>query len=745
MSADAIPQSPYVGLIPYSDLDAAFFFGRETETEIVSANLRSARLTVLYGTSGVGKSSVLQAGVVHSLREIARQDAETFGQAEFAVVIYRNWAGDPLEGIAEAVRAAVAESLGIKFKTLEPVPEKKDLTKILQAWSQRYGLELLIILDQFEELFNYLTDNENSFAATFARQLAQAANAPDLPARFLISLRGDTLSLLDYFKESIPGLFDNRLQINHLKEEDARRAITEPVRTYNDLYKPAAEFSVEPGLVDEVVEKVKIGEVERAIAEDSPLDTTDVAAAKLPTVKDPTQIYIETPYLQLVMKRIWLQEIQVGSNELRLNTLKNTLGGVAKIVQTHLDDVMKTLTEEEKQIAATCFKYLVTPMGTKIALTPDALANYTQWDEGQIRDVLDLLIKGKENVAGELNVAAPVLEQKTAVDIRQKEEPRILRVVEIPVGNKRIQGYQVTHDALIPAIQDWRARYVIEHDVFNQIKTKAWKYLLVGIGLFVILLFFIWRYNVNTKYAELQSQKITFEANENSLIRENDNLANEKIVVTDQLTAANDQIKISQTVEKQAKDDKNANYKALIPILINLSSGAAKERDTAINGLKLQIEQGKVPKEYENSIIQLVAKIDAQKAKDLRAAVADTNVRQQNLNQQVSPRVYIHITDEDQRATAQQFQNLLIDNNFLVPAIENVSGIKLSSTQIRYFRPTDDALASQVTQLLKNNGIGNVRTQYISGYEDSATVRPKQLELWFATDAFNGNVNSVKR
>jgi hypothetical protein len=59
---------PYIGLRPYtdSDDDRARFFGREQDQEIIMANLYAAPLTIFYGASGVGKSSVLMAGVVPS-------------------------------------------------------------------------------------------------------------------------------------------------------------------------------------------------------------------------------------------------------------------------------------------------------------------------------------------------------------------------------------------------------------------------------------------------------------------------------------------------------------------------------------------------------------------------------------------------------------------------------------------------------------------------------------------------------
>ena len=65
-------RSPYRGLAAFEDseLDALYFFGRERDTEIVAANLIASRLTVLYGPSGVGKSSLLLAAVSRSLREL---------------------------------------------------------------------------------------------------------------------------------------------------------------------------------------------------------------------------------------------------------------------------------------------------------------------------------------------------------------------------------------------------------------------------------------------------------------------------------------------------------------------------------------------------------------------------------------------------------------------------------------------------------------------------------------------------
>ena len=87
-AASNAPPSPYKGLSPFgdSDLDALLFFGRERDREIVVANLIASRLTVLYGPSGVGKSSLLHAGVARTLRELPEQPL---------VIVFSNWGDDP--------------------------------------------------------------------------------------------------------------------------------------------------------------------------------------------------------------------------------------------------------------------------------------------------------------------------------------------------------------------------------------------------------------------------------------------------------------------------------------------------------------------------------------------------------------------------------------------------------------------------------------------------------------------------
>ena len=68
------------------------------------------------------------------------------------------------------------------------------------------------------------------------------------------------------------------------------------------------------------------------------------------------------------MKRLWETELENGSRTLRLGTL-DELGGAQTIVKTHVDRALSDLEPHERETALDVFRYLVTPSGTKIALS----------------------------------------------------------------------------------------------------------------------------------------------------------------------------------------------------------------------------------------------------------------------------------------------------------------------------------------------------------------------------------------
>ena len=399
-TSESTRRSPYQGLIPYDEKDAPFFFGREKDTRLIIASLFASPLTLLYGASGVGKSSVLRAGVAYHLRQ----------RDDLLVVVFSTWQGNPLSEL----KAAVAKAAMSVQPTGLSLAASASLDKYLAACSKQLGRRLMIILDQFEEYFLYQQQDE-----AFVEEFSQAVLQTMSPTSFLISIREDALAKLDRFEGHIPILFDNYLRIEHLSLKDAREAIEEPIKKYNSLNKSdASQISIEPTLVDAVLNQLQSGQVALAEGGRGVVQHEVIAEAQ-----------IETPYLQMVMTRLWDEEIGAGSNHLRLETLQR-LGGAERIVETHLDSTMSLLSPDDQSVAAGIFHYLVTPSRTKIAYSVSDLAEQAKFDQKKVTRVVDRL-----------------------------SEVRILRPVDSLLKRQKQTRYEIFHDVMASPILKWQAEY----------------------------------------------------------------------------------------------------------------------------------------------------------------------------------------------------------------------------------------------------------------------------------------------
>ena len=381
------PSSPYKGLRPFddSDLDAQLFFGRERDREVIAANLLAARLTVLYGPSGVGKSSVLYAGVARQLRELPEQPL---------VVLFSSWSDAPARALAESV----AEAGGIE--------ESGSLLDVLQEAARAHG-EVFVILDQAEELFLYDSDG-------FVEQFPELVNRAELPVNVLLSVRDDALSRLDVFKARIPDVLGNYLRLDRLSRDAGRDAIVKPVQSWSALADGAGAVEVEQGLVEAVLDEVGAGRIDPGLGGRGAAE--DLAGSG-----------IETPYLQLVMQRIWDEERDAGSQLLRLETFER-LGGAHRIVAEHLQGAIDALAARQRDIAARLFNYLVTPSGTKVAHGVSDLAEYAGVSVDELQPVLARLTEGR-------------ILRTVARD--ERGEPR----------------YEIFHDVLAGAVLGWRTQH----------------------------------------------------------------------------------------------------------------------------------------------------------------------------------------------------------------------------------------------------------------------------------------------
>jgi Novel STAND NTPase 1 len=237
-------------MAPFTADDADKFFARDRWTRIVVANVIGSRLTILYGQSGVGKTSLLQAGLQHELlkRSLARASRS---RPQITPIVFREWQTGSLAPLLERVNEAmppVAEAPTPVNGNGEP-----PLLGALRRLTTATGGRVVLILDQFEEYLLYHGRDED--IGSVPRQLAFVIDADALPVSVVVAIREDAVPRLDLVKRSIPRLFDNTLRLDPVGQSEAEAAITGPIDWYNTRQDSAdTRVKIDPKLVAAVLE-----------------------------------------------------------------------------------------------------------------------------------------------------------------------------------------------------------------------------------------------------------------------------------------------------------------------------------------------------------------------------------------------------------------------------------------------------------------------------------------------------------
>jgi tetratricopeptide (TPR) repeat protein len=345
-------ECPYVGLRPFTKHHRKYFHGRAKDIQLISYNLIGTHLTILYGASGVGKSSVLQAGV---LPEVADRQGT-------ASAYWRWWQADDF---AHQLKIECLKALQIDWPAAESPIDTIAFDEFVQRATVLADRRLLLVLDQFEE---YLAQHpDEARPGGFDSGLARLINHPDIRLNILIGIREDGLWSLDLrFQSRIAGLLDNTLRLAHLNLAAARDAIVGPLKVYSQLASPEGPVTIEPALVDEILKEV-------TPHEKNPLEPED---------------RVEAPYLQLILTRLWFAD--KAKREMKLETFRK-IGGAGDIVLSHLTSVLGQLSRRDRSICARIFPHMVTPSGFKIPQRPADLNEYAKVKDGAVTKLLSRL------------------------------------------------------------------------------------------------------------------------------------------------------------------------------------------------------------------------------------------------------------------------------------------------------------------------------------------------------------------
>jgi tetratricopeptide (TPR) repeat protein len=265
----------YPGLRPFRDTDhdRRLFFGRDEETQYILHSILVENLFVLFAKSGLGKTSLIHAGLMALLRQ----------NDLFPVVIrFNDRDKAPLDAIYPAVEKAAAERNegGDARNKIDYDPGETDtLWQFFKtsAWwtSDDKRLTPVLIFDQFEEFFTLHSPerreafNEQladlvrgrvprslreSFKQTRGGRFPYSETPPQV--KIIISMREDYLGYLEELAPSIPAILRSRFRLLPLKREKAREAIIKParVRLAEGASAGLKEFSYAGDAVDEILD-----------------------------------------------------------------------------------------------------------------------------------------------------------------------------------------------------------------------------------------------------------------------------------------------------------------------------------------------------------------------------------------------------------------------------------------------------------------------------------------------------------
>jgi hypothetical protein len=422
----------------------------------VMRHLRSKRAPAELPQSAFSYLAELPQSALSYLAELPQSAFSYLAVRNVIIVYHSSWRSDSLIELGSALLNAIPIHDGIEDITR---PHRPLSVELIDELTERSNSYVYLLLDQFEEQTLY---HPAPYGEAFLEELGNIITTPGLRASVLLGIREDALSKLDRLEAYVPGLYDNKLRLPHLNHAKAREAIEGPLNRYNELVPQAQHISIEPELIDELLPQLQTGTV----------SVGDVGQGGV----NASEESIETPFLQLVMTRLWDEEGERSSTVLRRATLDD-LGGANRIVHTHLDAVMSELTEQQQDIAANIFRYLVTPDGTRIAYTANDLeyiaGRSTEsglpvvlWTEPtHVKDVLEKLAAGRR---------------------------RVLRALPSAAGSGEAHRYEIFHDVMVPAVIDWRRRreqaLILERRLAEEKSRKTRKqYALLSLALALLL------------------------------------------------------------------------------------------------------------------------------------------------------------------------------------------------------------------------------------------------------------------
>ena len=305
--------NPFPGLRAFLTEEDYLFFGREDQVNELLSRLRQYRFLSVLGASGSGKSSLVRAGMLPALQG----GAMTSAGSHWEIAIMRP-GGNPILNLAKALFEMdlydFDESEAVFHLQATLKRSGLGLSEAVKQSELKEGANILIVVDQFEELFRFSRSGQlqDEGAAAFVKLLLEASRQTDIPIYVAITMRSDYIGDCAQFPDLTESVNEGEYLVPRLKRDQRRAAIEGPIKV--------AGSEIKPRLTQKLLNDFG---------------------------NDPDQL----PILQHALMRMWDKwlENRGADDPLDLEHYK-AIGGMAGALSQHADEVFADAdTEEERR------------------------------------------------------------------------------------------------------------------------------------------------------------------------------------------------------------------------------------------------------------------------------------------------------------------------------------------------------------------------------------------------------------
>jgi len=351
--------NPFPGLRPFKVEESHLFFGREGQSEDILKKLSDNQFVAVIGASGSGKSSLIYCGLVPTLY------GGFIGESKSKWNIIASRPGNsPIDNLATAILEKTHKSDEEDKQIRQKIDSsilRSSSNGLVELLDQSFNFKeenVLVIIDQFEELFRYKSskDDQSTYneSEAFVKLLVTANKTNDVPVYVVLTMRSDFIGECSQFHELTELINESNYLVPQMTRDDFKMAIEGPVAV--------GGANIETQLVQQLLNEVG---------------------------DNPDQL----PILQHALMRTWDYWMEHSDREKPINiTDYEAIGRMEMALSEHANEAYDELKENEKWICESMFKTITEKGNDNRGIRhPTSIKDIASISKSTVEDVIKVI------------------------------------------------------------------------------------------------------------------------------------------------------------------------------------------------------------------------------------------------------------------------------------------------------------------------------------------------------------------